>query len=319
MDRIEGMRILAAVVENGGFSAAARRLRMPLATVSRKVADLEAHLGNRLLTRTSRRVEVTDSGRDYLEAARRILIQVEEAERLAAGEYAVPRGLMTITAPLVFGRLHVVPTVVGFLKAFPDVSVNLVLNDRIVGFEEDHIDLAVRIGKLPDSGMIAAKVGEVRRVVCASADYLAAQGTPRKPHDLTNHHCISFDGSTATEDWRFGGPRSGESIPIKPRLAVNTAEAAIGAAVCGLGVTRVLSYQVAAAVSEGRLRLLLDEYSPPPLPVTLLRAASRRPPRAVRAFIDFATPLLRAALSSQGSSGTAPDGPMNSAGKVDTP
>ncbi|MGE0280291.1 MAG: LysR family transcriptional regulator [Rhizobiaceae bacterium] len=296
MDRFEAMRVLLAVVDTGGFSAAARRIGSPLATVSRRVADLESHLGIRLLNRTSRRIELTDAGRDYVEAARRILSEVGEAERAVAGEYASPRGLLTVTAPLVFGRLHVVPVIVEFLKAYPDVSVNLTLNDRIVSFDEDHIDAAIRIGVLPPSSLVAVRLGEVRRIVCASPDYLVARGEPKRPADLQGHGCIAFEGMVMADGWRFGDGKSGASVPIRSRLSVNTAEAAIDAAIAGLGVTRVLSYQVATPLRDGRLRTVLDEYAPPPLPVHLVRATGRMPPHKVRALFDFAAPRLRASL-----------------------
>jgi len=297
MDRFEAMRVLITVVDAGGFSAAARRSGLPLATVSRRVADLESHLGSRLLDRTSRRVELTDTGRDYVEAARRILSELGEAERIAAGEYATPRGLLTVTAPIVFGRLHVVPVIVDFLKAYPDVSVHLTLNDRIISFDEDHVDIAVRIGALPHSSLVAIRLGEVSRIVCASPDYLEQKGTPARPADLTSHDCITFEGMAMADGWRFGEGKAATVVPIRSRLIVNTAEAALDAAIAGLGLTRVLSYQAAAALRDGRLRTVLGDFAPPPLPVHLVRSAGRLPPRKVRALVDSATPRLRASLS----------------------
>lgn len=297
MDRFEAMRVLITVVDAGGFSAAARRSGLPLATVSRRVADLESHLGSRLLDRTSRRVELTDTGRDYVEAARRILSELGEAERIAAGEYATPRGLLTVTAPLVFGRLHVVPVIVDFLKAYPDVSVNLTLNDRIVSFDEDHVDIAVRIGALPHSSLVAIRLGEVSRIVCASPDYLEQKVIPARPADLTSHDCITFEGMAMADGWRFGEGKAATVVPIRSRLIVNTAEAALDAAIAGLGLTRVLSYQATTALRDGKLRTVLGDFAPPPLPVHLVRSAGRLPPRKVRALVDFATPRLRASLS----------------------
>lgn len=297
MDRFEAMRVLITVVDAGGFSAAARRSGLPLATVSRRVADLESHLGSRLLDRTSRRVELTDTGRDYVEAARRILSELGEAERIAAGEYATPRGLLTVTAPLVFGRLHVVPVIVDFLKAYPDVSVNLTLNDRIVSFDEDHVDIAVRIGALPHSSLVAIRLGEVSRIVCASPDYLEQKVIPARPADLTSHDCITFEGMAMSDGWRFGEGKAATVVPIRSRLIVNTAEAALDAAIAGLGLTRVLSYQATTALRDGKLRTVLGDFAPPPLPVHLVRSAGRLPPRKVRALVDFATPRLRASLS----------------------
>lgn len=296
MDRFDAMQVLVTIAETGGFSAAARRLGLPLATVSRRVAELENHLGARLLNRTSRRVDLTDAGRDYLEAARRILGEVGEAERAVAGEYASPRGLLTVTAPLVFGRLHVMPVIVAFLEAYPDVSVNLTLNDRIVSFDEDHIDAAVRIGPLPPSSLVAVRLGDVRRVVCASPAYLAAHPEPERPADLQDHDCIAFQGMVMADGWRFGDNKLGPVVPIRPRLTVNTAEAAIDACIAGLGLTRVLSYQVAGSLRDGRLRTVLDDFAPAPLSVHLVRATGRMPPHKVRALFDFAAPRLRASL-----------------------
>lgn len=297
MDRLDGMRVLAAVVDAGGFSAAARRLSLPLTTISRRVADLENHLGVRLLNRTSRQVELTDVGRDYVEAARRILSDVADAERNAAGEYAAPRGLLTVTAPLVFGRLHVVPVIVEFLKAFPQVTINLTLNDRIVSFEEEHVDVAVRIGALPPSSLVAVRLGEVRRIVCASSTYLAERGVPKTPNDLLQHDCIAFEGMAMADGWRFDRAQSGQVAQIRSRLTVNTAEAAIDAAAAGLGITRVLSYQLALATGDRRLTTVLDDFAPPALPVHLVRASGRLLPSKIRALFDFTAPRLRSALT----------------------
>ena len=179
MDRLQAMKVLLAIVDAGSLSAASRRLNVPLATVSRRIGELEAHLGAKLLNRTSRSLDLTDAGRDYIAASRRILDDVAEAERAAAGEYAAPKGELIVTAPLVFGRLHVLPVVIEFIKAYPEVDVRLVLNDRVVSLAEDHVDLAVRIGELPDSSLVAMRVGSISRIVCASPAYLAARGRPR--------------------------------------------------------------------------------------------------------------------------------------------
>lgn len=297
MDRLLAMKVLVAAVEAGSFSAAARRLKMPLPTVSRRIAELEAHLGARLLNRTSRRLELTEAGRDYLAAARRILDDVAEAERIASGEYATPRGDLIITAPLVFGRLHVLPVVVDFLKAYPQVDVRLVLNDRNLNLIEDHVDLAVRIGNLPDSSMVATRVGAIGRVVCGSPAYFAAHGRPKIPADLAGHDCISFDGMLASSRWLFmrgGRPVQAE---IRTRLSVNTAEAAIDAAVAGLGLTHVLVYQAAEALSGGRLEMVLKDHMPAPSPVHLVHSGGRLLPHKVRAFLDHAAPMLRSAIA----------------------
>jgi DNA-binding transcriptional LysR family regulator len=297
MDRFEGMALLVAAVDAGSLSAAARRLGTPLATVSRKVAELEAHLGTRLLTRGSRRLALTEAGRGYVEAARRILEQVDEAERAAAGEYAAPRGELAVSAPIAFGRLHVLPVVLDFLKAYPEVDVRLSLSDRIVHLLEDHIDVAVRIGALADSSLIATRVGAIRPVVCASPAYLAARGTPAHPRDLAQHDAITFEGLAAGAGWTLV---EGHGMPaLRARLSVTTAEAAIDAALAGLGVTRVLSYQAADALASGALIAILRDFEPPAWPVHLIHAGQGPLPQKLRAFLDFAAPRLRAALAAQ--------------------
>lgn len=297
MDRFESMSTLLAVVEAGSLSAGARRLGMPLTTVSRRVSELEGRLKSRLLTRTSRRVVLTDAGRSYVAACRRILEQLEEAERAAAGEYSAPTGELMITAPVVFGRLHVLPVVIGFLRAYPDIDIRMALADRVVNILEEPIDLAVRIGHLPDSNLVARRVGFVRRVISASPAYLAERGTPRTPRDLAAHDCITFEGMTAPDSWTFPTGKSEASVAIRSRLVVNTAEAAIDAAKAGLGITRVLSYQVASALRDGALVLALESFEPAPLPVNLLHRGRRLLPLKLRAFLDFATPRLTTALA----------------------
>jgi DNA-binding transcriptional LysR family regulator len=291
------MRVLVTAVETGSLSAAGRRLGMPLATVSRKVSDLEAHLATRLLTRSTRKLALTDAGRLYVAACRRILEDVEDAERAASGEYSAPKGELIITAPIVFGRLHVVPIVIEFLKAYPDIDVRLVLADRVVNLLEERVDLAVRIGELPDSSLVATRVGSIRRVVCASPVYLAARGVPMRPPDLRRHDCITFDGLASPEAWRFATGSSAVSVAIHSRLVVSTAEAAIDAAIAGLGVTLVLSYQAAEGIGSGMLDVVLRDFEPSPSPVSLVFAGHRLFPQKLRAFLDFAAPRLRAELS----------------------
>ena len=298
MDRFESMSILVAAVEAGSLSAAARKLGTPLATVSRKVSDLETHLKTRLLNRWSRQLTLTDSGRDYLAACRRILEDVSEAERAASGEYSTPKGDLTITAPIVFGRLHVLPVVTAFLRAYPEIDVRLVLADRMVNLLEDHVDAALRIGALADSSMMALRLGEIRRVVCGSPAYFALRGKPEKPADLGAHDCITFEGMQASDSWLFASGKSQQAVVIHSRLTVNTAEAAIDASFAGLGVTRVLSYQAAKAVEAGALAVVLRAFEPAPLPVNLVYGGSRMLPLKLRAFLDFAAPRLKAVLSS---------------------
>lgn len=294
MDRLEAMAILVAAVEAGSLSAAGRKLGMPLATVSRKLSDLEAHLGTRLLTRTTRQLTLTDAGRNYIAACKRILEQVSEAERSASGEYRAPRGDLTITAPIVFGRLHVLPVVAAFLKDYPDIDIKLFLADRVMHLLEDHIDVAVRIGVLPDSTLIAKKIGEIHEVICASPAYLAAHGRPQTPADLSKHECVNFESLPSVKNWIFSGDRKTEmSVPARARLCVTTAEAAIDACVAGVGITRVLSYQAEEAVAAGKLEILLRDFEPAPMPIHLVYADQGLLALKVRAFIDFAAPRLR--------------------------
>ena len=293
MDRLEAMSIFAAIVDGGSLSAAGRRLKIPLATVSRKLSDLEAHLKTRLLTRSTRQLMLTDAGRDYLAACRQILDQVDEAERVASGAYANARGELVVAAPIVFGRLHVVPVVAAFLEAHPDVDVRLLLGDRNVNLLEEHVDVAIRIGELADSSLIATPVGSTRRVVCASPEYLSRFGKPSAPADLGAHRCVTFEGLMSSKAWSFPGPQGPRRVAIRSRLAATTADAAIAAALAGLGITRALSYQVADALRDGRLVRLLAKHEPPEVPVHLVYPAQGRLPMKCRAFIDYAVPRLR--------------------------
>lgn len=297
MDRLDAMALLREAVDAGSLSAAGRRLGVPLATVSRKVSDLERHLGTRLLNRSTRRLTLTDAGRSFVAACRRILEDVAEAERAAAGEYSAPKGELNLSAPIVFGRLHVLPVAMAFLKTYPDIDIRLMLSDRVVDLQEDRIDLAIRIGDLPDSSMVATRVGAIRRVVCASPAYLAAHGTPQHPKDLATHDCITFSGLMSAESWTFRTDKADMAVAIRSRLIVNTAEAAIDAAIAGIGVTRVLSYQAARAVQAGDLVIALQAFEAAPSPVSLVHTAQPLLPQKLRAFLDFAAPRLRQALS----------------------
>ena len=296
MNRLESMAVLLAVMDAGSLSAAGRKLGMPLPTVSRKLSELETHLKARLLTRSTRRLTLTDTGRSYVAACRRILDDIHEAERAAAGEYSEPRGELVVTAPVVFGRLHVLPILSEFLKVYPEVNVRLALGDRIVNLLEDHVDLALRIGALPDSGLTATSLGTIRRIVCASPAYLAERGTPGDPRDLGTHQCVSFELFAAANEWRFRVDGNDAVVPIQPRLTVSTAEAAIDAAIAGVGITCVLSYQVESALRAGLLALLLRRFEPPPMPVSFLYSGQGRLPLKLRALLDFAAPRLRAQL-----------------------
>lgn len=300
MDRLEAMSVLLAVVEAGSLSGAGRKLGAPLPTVSRKLSELEAHLNTRLVLRSTRKLSLTSAGTAYVAAAKRILEEVSEAERAASGEYAAPRGELVIAAPVLFGRLHVLPIVADFLARFAEIDIRLVLSDRNARLIDDHIDMAVRIGALPESSMMATRVGQVRRVVCGSSDYFAAHGTPREPSDLSALTCVTFGVFDSNDAWTFPLPGSDaqRAIPIRSRLSVNTAEAAIDAAIIGIGVARVLSYQAARALADKQLEIVLADAEPEPLPVSLVHPAQSLMPQKLRVFLDFLAPRLRTRLQS---------------------
>jgi DNA-binding transcriptional LysR family regulator len=299
MDRLAAMRVFISVADSGSLSAAGRRLNMPLATVSRHLAALEEQIGVRLMTRTTRHLTLTEPGRHYLESCRRILSEIEAAELALAGQHLEPRGEIAITAPAMFGRLHVVPIVVAFLEAFAPVTARLLLVDRVVDLIEEGLDVSVRIGVLPDSSLMATRVGGIRLVTCASPSYLAEHGTPATPQELAGHDCISFGSFSPAERWVYAGPAKSRWVPVHSRLSVNTADAAIEAARAGLGITRVLSYQAEASVAEDALRLILEDFEPEALPVNLLHREDRLPQAKVQRFIAFAAPRLRSQLKAQ--------------------
>ncbi len=290
------MAVLLAGAESGSLSKAGRKLGIPLATVSRKVADLEAHLGASLLIRSAKGLELTPAGRSYVTAALTILEQLAEAERAAAGEYKEPRGDLVVTAPVLFGRLHVLPVVTSFLAAFPDVAVGLALTDRVTHFLDDQVEVALRIGALADSSLIAARLGSVRRVVCASPAYLAESGAPSAPDDLARHSVISFESVSSSTSWTFLSGGDERTVSFRSRLSVNTIDAAIEAGLCGAGIIRVMSYQVVDLVRSGRMTIVLELFEPPPPPVHLVYDKQGRLPLKLRAFVDFVAPRLRKRL-----------------------
>jgi DNA-binding transcriptional LysR family regulator len=302
VDRLEAMSMLVAVTEKGSLSAAGRALQVPLATLSRKISALESQLGTRLLIRTTRKLTLTDAGIAYVAAARRILEEVEEAEREAAGEFHVPKGELVVTAPLMFGRLHVLPVVADFLATYPDISVRLILADRNLDLIDDHVDMAVRIGKLPDSSMVATQIGVMRTVTCASPALVASSGAPKTPDDLPRLPCVNVDAPMPSPSWRFRKPRSNAAIDvlIQPRLTVTTPEAAAQAAVRKVGVVRLLHYQASEAIARGELQILLEAYEPEPVPVHLVHVSRGQMPLKMRRFLDFAAPRLKQATNGIG-------------------
>ena len=300
MDRLEAMRLLLRVADRGSFSAASRDLGVPLATVSRKVNELETHLGAKLLVRTTRKVALTDTGAAYLASARRILEDIEETERIASGEFHAPRGELTLTAPVFFGRLHILPIVADFLAAYPEINVRLLLSDRNLHLLDEHVDMAVRIGRLPDSTMIATNIGSMRTVVCASPKLIDAYGLPARPEDMAALSCVNFEFLSPASSWPFRSAEDGRAIEVEfsPRLSVSTAEAAVDAAAQGVGATRVLHYQCVEKVHQGALRIVLEDFEVEPIPVHLIHAARGTLPSKMRIFLDFAVPVLRARLRS---------------------
>ncbi|WGF90583.1 LysR family transcriptional regulator [Marinivivus vitaminiproducens] len=297
MDRIEAMRLFLAVLDTGSQAEAGRRLGHSAPAVSRAIASLETRLGTPLLHRTTRSLRLSEAGERYAAACRRILADIEEADLLAAGERSAPRGMLTLTAPLVSGARLLRPVLDDFLDSYSEVRARLILLDRPVGLIDEGIDIALRIAHLPDSSLIATRVGEIRRIVVASPRYLAARPALTAPDHLARHACISltrFDHDA----WAFSGPDGRQlRVALVPRFVVNGVEAAVASALEGRGVTRVLSYQVADHVREGRLVRLLADAEPPPVPAHLVTPEGRLGVPKVRAFVDFAVPRLRQAFA----------------------
>lgn len=301
MDRFAAMGVFVAVADAGSLSAAGRRLGMPLTTVSRYLKALEETLDVRLVTRTTRRIALTEPGRAYLDTCRRVLNDLDTVERRLAGEQAEPQGVLALTAPIVFGRRHVLPVVTAYLGAYPRMAARMFLVDRVVDLMEEGLDLGIRIGHLPDSALRATALGAVRYVTCAGPAYLARKGVPRAPKSLSGHDCISFNTFSQPERWTFAGHKQ-QSVTVAPRLIVNTAEAAIDAAKAGLGIVRVLSYQAETSLKDGSLRLILESFEPEPIPVHLIHREDRLPQAKVQSFMALAVPGLRKALKGLGAS-----------------
>src|SRR6202022_3836907 len=287
MDRIDAMQAFVAVADLQGFAPAARKLGLSASGGARCVAALEDRLGARLLQRTTRSVTLTDVGSRYLERARRILADVEEAEGAAEGERTRPSGRLVVSAPVGFGRLHVSPVMSAYLTRYPEVSGELRLSDRMINLVEDGVDLAVRIGHLADSSLVARHVGEMRRIVVASNGYLKQRGEPDTPEAIASHQTIQFGATAASPDWRFAEDGSEVRVACTPRFTTNSADAAIQYAEQGGGLTRVLAYQAAEAIKAGRLRIVLEKFEQPPLPIHIVYPTSRLLSAKVRTFIDL--------------------------------
>ncbi|WP_448103116.1 LysR family transcriptional regulator [Luteibacter jiangsuensis] len=293
MDQLHLMKVFVGVGEEESFAAASRRLDLSPAAVTRAIGALEEQLGVKLLTRTTRSVRLTEPGRRYLDDCRQILASIAEANDAVAGENAAPRGHLSVTASVLFGKAFVMPCIVRYLKEYPAVEVSAWLLDRTMNLMDEGIDVAVRIGHLPDSGMRAVRVGQVRRVLCASPEYLAQHGVPEHPADLLHHTVIAASGISPRVDWKFGGADDATSVRMHPRLTVTSNDGALVAAVSGLGIARLLSYQVNEDVAAGRLRLVLESYEEEPWPVHILHRETRFGSAKVRAFIDMLAQHLR--------------------------
>jgi len=293
MDRLQAMTTFVAVVDSGGFASAARKLNLSPPVVTRAVAELEQRLGLRLLTRTTRVVRVTDAGARFAEDCRRILADIDEAETTATGTHTTPRGTLTLTAPVLFGQLYVTPVLVSYLQQFPDVDAQCLFLDRVVNVVEEGIDVAVRIGELPDSSLQAVRVGRVRRVLVASPAYLQTHGVPRRPEELAGYTIASAAGVNPVSEWRFNDAGKTLVQRLQPRLRTTTNDSAIAATLAGLGITRLLSYQVASHVRTGALQIVLEEFEAAPLPVHVVHHEGRRATQKVRAFVDLAVERLR--------------------------
>jgi len=294
MDKFNLISIFIAVVDTNGFAAAARKLNISPPAVTRAINELETQLHVRLLTRTTRKVRVTDAGARYVEDCRRIIAELSEADESVGGSHGAPRGRLTLTAPVLFGSKFVTPIVAEYLNSFPEVSASCLFLDRIVNMMDEGIDVAIRIGELPDSSMQSIRVGRVRRVICAAPGYLKKQGIPRKPDDLQNHAIISANSMAPSPEWTLVEDGVAHVIKLQSRFTTSTNDSAITAAVGGFGLTRLLSYQIADFLRDGQLKTVLSQCEPPALPIHVVHREGRHASKKARAFIDLAVERLRA-------------------------
>ncbi len=293
-DRLDALGIFVAVAEQQGFAGAARQLSRSPASVTRAVAALEERLQTRLFNRTTRSIALTDAGARYLEGCRRLLATYGDLEAVKLSERIHPHGWINVTAPTMFGQLHVLPLVQSFLGEYPQIDVRLLLLDRVVSLVDEGLDLGIRIGRLPDSSLRALRVGQVRRVICATPQYFARHGTPVTLRDLGNHRVVACTAVTPIPDrWSFRGPSGVASVAVAPRLVVNTTAAAVDAALDGFGLTCILSYQMEPHAAAGRLQTVLVEYEPPPAPIHIVHPEGRHLPPKVRLFLDHVAEGLR--------------------------
>lgn len=293
MDKLTSMQIFVEVAKCQSFVLASENLELSAPAVTRAIAYLEKHLGIKLFNRTTRHVRLTESGQQFLIDARRILEDIEEAEAAATGVYAKPKGVLNITAPVLFGEKHIMPIITEYLEQYPDVSVRTLFSDRITGLIEEDLDVAIRIGPLKDSGLYATTVGSIRRIVCGSPKYFKRYGKPQTPTELSEHRIIHANTYDATTNWHFQRNGKNESIKMVPRLRCNQNGAAIKAAVEGFGITQLLSYQIGEELEKGNLQCILTEYEEPAFPVNVIHLEGRRTSAKNRAFIDLAVTRLR--------------------------
>lgn len=292
MDRLHEIEVFVAIAEAGGLSRAATRLRLSPPAVTRTLASLEDRLGVRLFNRTTRSLTITEAGQRLLERSRRILADIEDAETDLAGEATVPRGHLTVTASVTFGRAILAPIICDFLRDHQEITISAVFLDRVTNLVDEGFDIAVRIGDLPESGLIARKVGSVRRLLVASPTYIQQHGSPASPGDLGRHSLIAFTGLMPLREWRHISVSKPQSTTLTPAFEVNDALAALQAAEAGHGIAPALSYMVADQLRDGRLVEVLAENSLLPVPVNILHSGARHVAPKVRAFIDFSAPLL---------------------------
>lgn len=307
LDRLEAMAMLLSAVERGSLSGAAREMRIPVSTVTRRIGELEEHLGTRLLIRTTRQLKLTDAGTAYVASAKRILDQVHEQEREAKGESTTARGGLVIATPVQLGRIHVLPVINQFLARFPEITVELLQSDRNVDLIDAHADVAVRIGNLADSNLVATRVGSLRPIVCASPGFLKSHGMPEDPEALMKFPCVVFN-SPYLSPWRFRLPKTGKQITVTvdARLLVSAPDAAVDAAADGVGITLLLEHDTAQAVAAGRLKVLLKEFEVEPVPIHMIHVSRNLMPMKLRRFIEFAAPRLRESLGNFGKSQLRP-------------
>lgn len=296
MDKLRAMQSFVRIVEGGSLTAAAESLRVSLPSMVRSLAALEAGLGLRLLNRTTRRMALTNEGREYYELCRRVLADVEQAEAALTAQQDTPRGRLRVTASVMIGQMHVAPVLNAFAARHPAVNAELLLLDQPLDLVAEGVDLAVRIGRLPDSGLVAIPVGLARRLLCASPAYLKRAGTPQSPEELAVHRCLASSGPARGYQWQLGAGKQAKPVKLRPVFSSNQIAAVIDAAASGLGIGQFLDYQVQGLLASGRLRRILVEFEPPAQPINVVHPQARRPSANVRAFIDWGVPRLRARL-----------------------